>query len=103
MLPSISKRCLSEERQSVVQQAARDDGATTKPEAAMATPAIGDDIIARSKAMTSATAARARSLTTPTTLSARDANETGSYCDGASRISVAMTRVLIERQRMANP
>ena len=56
----------------------------------MATPAIGDDIIARSKAMTSATAARARSLTTPT---ARDANETGSYCDRASRISVAMTRV----------
>jgi len=32
-----------------------------------------------------------------------DANETGSYCDGASRISVAMTRVLIERQRMTNP
>jgi len=37
----------------------------------MATPAIGDNIIDQSKVMTSATAARARSLTTPTALSAR--------------------------------
>jgi len=81
MLPSISKRWLRAEGQSVVQQAARNDVATTKLEAAMATPSIGDNISDPSKVVTSAAAARARSVTTPLV---RDANETGSEHRGVS-------------------
>ena len=57
---------------------ARNDVATTKPEPAMATPAIGDDIIDPSKVMDHAAAARARSFTTPTARPVQHADETGS-------------------------
>ena len=65
---------------------ARNDVATTKPEPAMATPAIGDDIIDPSKFMDLA-AARARSFTTPTARSVQHADETGSDFGSTSRVS----------------
>ena len=81
MLPSISKRRLSAEGQCVVQQAARNDVATTKPEAAMATPAIGDNISDPSKGHDvcgCGTSAQSYDALV------RDANETGSEHRGIS-------------------